>query len=148
MAPATRGLLGDDRVGWLRSFPLQWSGHGVTVIHASPGSLWRAPLANASDNDLRTAYGGLSATTVVYGHIHRPFARRLETLTVANSGSVGLPYDGDQRASYVVVEDGTVSIRRVEYDVEREVEELHASHYPHAEWLASILRRAQYHPPF
>jgi putative phosphoesterase len=147
MAPATRGLLGEERVEWLRSLPTLWSSHGVTVIHASPDNLWRAPLANACDGDLQTAYGGLRDTTVIYGHIHRPFVRRLEPLTVANSGSVGLPYDGDQRASYAVVEDGTVTIRRVEYDVEREIQELRASHYPHAEWLASTLLTAQYSPP-
>jgi len=81
-------------------------------------------------------------------NIHRPFVRRLEGFTVANSGSVGLPYDGDPRASYVVVEDGTVTIRRIEYDVDQEIQELHAKHYPHSEWLASILRTAQYRPPF
>jgi hypothetical protein len=148
MTPAVRELLGEESVVWLRSFPTQWSGHGITVVHASPDNLWRAPLANASDNDLLTVYGGLRSTTVVYGHIHRAFVRRLETLAVANSGSVGLAYDGDQRASYVVLENATVTIRRVEYDVEREVQELRTNHYPHAEWLASILRTAQYRPPF
>lgn len=52
IAPATCELLGEERVAWLRSFPTQWSGQGVTVVHASPDNLWRAPLANASDNDL------------------------------------------------------------------------------------------------
>ena len=75
------------------------------------------------------------------------FVRRLETLAIANSGSIGLPYDGDKRASYAVVEDATVFIRRVEYDFEREARELLTNHYPHAEWLASILRTARYHPP-
>lgn len=149
IAPPTRELLGEDRVAWLRSFPRQWSDHGIMVVHASPDNLWRAPLANAPDNDLLTTYGRFRGTTVVcYGHIHHPFVRALETVTVANSGSVGLPYDGDQRASYALVENAIVTIRRVEYDVEREVQELSRNHYPHAEWLASILRTAQYRPPF
>jgi putative phosphoesterase len=140
IAPATRELLGNERVAWLRSLPTQWSGHGVTVVHASPDNLWRAPLADASDGELLTAYGRLRATVVIYGHIHRPFIRRLEKFTVANSGSVGLPYDGDPRASYALVENGAVTIRRIEYDVDREIQELRANRYPRAEWLASILR--------
>lgn len=148
IAPATCELLGEERVAWLRSFPTQWSGQGVTVVHASPDNLWRAPLANASDNDLLTAYGGLQASIVIYGHIHRPFVRRLQNFMVANSGSVGQSYDGDPRASYALVENGTVTVRRVKYDVEREIQELHANRYPHAEWLASILRTAEYRPPF
>ena len=148
IAPATRELLGEERLAWLRSSPTQWSGDDITVIHASPDNLWRAPLADASDDDLRTPYRGLGSRRVIYGHIHRPFLRRLDVLTVANSGSVGLPYDGDQRASYAVVEDATITIRRVAYDVEREVQELHKTRYPHAEWLTSILRTARYCPPF
>jgi len=60
---------------------------------------------------------------------------------------VGLPYDGDQRASYALITDGEASIRRVEYDVEREIRELRARRHPRAEWLASILHTAQYKPP-
>ena len=147
IAPATRELLGEERLAWLHSFPAQWSGHGIVLVHASPDNLWRAPLANASDSELLTVYGKLHTTSVIYGHIHYPFVRRLPTFTVTNSGSVGLPYDGDPRASYALVENGAVTIRRVEYDVEREVQELRRNRYPRADWLVSILRTAQYRPP-
>lgn len=91
IAPAARELLGEERIAWLRSFPTKWSGHGITVVHASPDNLWRAPLADASDSELLTVYGGLHTAAVIYGHIHHPFVRKLQTVTVANSGSVGLP---------------------------------------------------------
>ena len=42
-------------------------------------------------------------------------------MIVANSGSVGLPFDGDQRASYLLVDGTDATVRRVEYDVERVV---------------------------
>jgi putative phosphoesterase len=147
IAPATRELLGNERIAWLHDLPMQWSGHNLVVLHASPGNLWRAPLADAPDSELLEVYGAFRSVTVVYGHIHRPFVRKLGRSTVANSGSVGLPYDGDQRASYVLVTKGEVSIRRVEYDVEREIRELRGRRYPHAEWLMSILRTAQYNSP-
>jgi hypothetical protein len=60
-------------------------------------------------------------------------------MIVANSGSVGLPYDGDQRASYLLIEDGNVEIRRVEYVVEREIKALSICGLPHANWVARIL---------
>ena len=59
-----------------------------------------------------------------------------------------MPYDGNPRGCYVVVEDGEVSIRRVEYDVEAEVQLLLSSGYPHAEWLAVVRRHAKYIQPF
>ncbi len=75
-------------------------------------------------------FGAQQAELVVYGHIHRPYVRTLVGLTVANSGSVGLPYDGDWRASYLLIEDGTVSVRRVEYDLERELSDIRSSGFP------------------
>lgn len=63
---------------------------------------------------------------------------------VANSGSVGMPYDGDPRASYLLIEDGNVTIRRVVYDVDAEIQQLHRSGYPRAAWLSKIRRQAKY----
>ncbi len=37
---------------------------------------------------------------------------------VLNPGSVGQPRDGDPRASYAIIEDGQVQLKRVEYDIE------------------------------
>jgi diadenosine tetraphosphatase ApaH/serine/threonine PP2A family protein phosphatase len=68
-------------------------------------------------------------------------------MTVANSGSVSQSYDGDTRASYLVIDGESIVIRRVEYDVENEAEDVLRSGLPHAEWLARILRAGQYVPP-
>ena len=43
-----------------------------------------------------------------------------------NVGSVGQPRDGDPRASYVILEEGLVRFVRVEYDVEKTIEKIHA----------------------
>jgi putative phosphoesterase len=147
-APATRGLLGAERIEWLRALPPEWRSEDLLLVHASPGDLWRAPPADASDRELLSTYGDADARLVVYGHIHRAFIRRVGTeLTVANSGSVGMPRDGDPRASYLLVEDGAASVHRVTYDVERHVAELSASGYPDAERLALIAREGRYVPP-
>lgn len=118
-APATREMLGEERITWLRSLPPESRHEDLLVLHASPGDMWSAPMPDASDEELENVYSGVSADLVVYGHIHRPYVRRLSGLTVANSGSVGMPYDGDPRASYLLIEDGVMEIRRVEYELER-----------------------------
>jgi predicted phosphodiesterase len=104
-------------------------------------------MPNASDEELQSTYAPLRAPIVAYGHIHRPFVRRLQGMTVANTGSLSQSYDGDRRASYLVIDGESVTIRRVEYDVESEAEELLRSGLPHAEWLARILLAGQYCPP-
>ena len=147
-APATCDRLGEERIAWLRSLPAIWREEGFVLLHASPHSLWRAPLKSGTDEEFAATYSELAASTVVYGHIHTPFVRPLSGMTVANSGSVSLSYDGDPRASYLLLENGGVTIRSVEYDVEREIRGLRESKYPQASWLGEILRHGKYVPPF
>jgi putative phosphoesterase len=144
---ATVDAIGDDRLAWLRALPARWSAHDLTVVHASPDDVWRSPSARSSDEELANTYGSLGRPRVVYGHIHYPFVRRLPSFIVANSGSVSLSYDGDPRAAYAVVDDDGITIRRVAYDIEREVKALVEINYPHASWIADMLRKGTYVPP-
>jgi putative phosphoesterase len=113
---ATLGLLGPDRMRWLRRLPRLWRHEELAVLHASPTTLEEAPPVEATDRQLLDTYGGLDARLVVYGHLHRPFVRRIGALTVANTGSVGWPVDGDWRPSYLLIDDGEVSVRPLELD--------------------------------
>jgi putative phosphoesterase len=144
---ATVDAIGTERLGWLRGLPLRWSDHDLTVVHASPDDRWRAPSADATDEELATTYGPLSTRRVVYGHIHRAYVRRLPLFTLANSGSVSLSLDGDPRSAYVLVDDHQITIRRVEYDIEREVTMLFETRYPYATWIADMLRAGTALPP-
>jgi predicted phosphodiesterase len=139
MAAANRAALGEERLAWLRGLPRVHVQESVALVHAVPGTTWRSPQADASDGDLASAYRGLDRSLVVYGHIHKPFVRHLGHVTVINSGSVGMPYDGDPRAAYAVIDGGGATIRRVGYPVEREVKRLLAAGLLHATWVARML---------
>ena len=131
--PATLRAIGEERLAWLRSLPIRWSTGDLTVVHAGPDDAYRSPFANASDDELERAYGSLASRSVVYGHIHQPYVRRLSRFTVANSGSVSLSYDGDPRAAYAVVDGDEIEIRRVQYDIEEEIARLSESDDPFKE---------------
>jgi len=133
--------LGAERVAWLQTAPMEWRDDDrVALVHAVPGNLWPAVLPTAEDAELRSMFGPLGARVAVFCHIHVPFVRQVGDLTVANSGSAGGPYDGDPRASYLLVEDGAVTIRRVAYDVERVAADLSASGMPDPDIMAAALR--------
>ena len=66
----------------------------------------------------------VQADFVCVGHTHLPFHLKLDHTQVINPGSVGQPRDGDWRGSYAIVEDGRVSLRRFEYDLEAAVQSL------------------------
>jgi predicted phosphodiesterase len=142
MATAAREVLGEARIEWLRGLPRKQVCGSMALIHASPETTWSAPGTDASDADIESAYGSLGFPIVVYGHIHRSFIRRVTGVTVVNTGSVSLSYDGDPRAAYLLLDDSIPSIRRVEYDVAREIESLSACGLPHSDWVARMLASA------
>jgi putative phosphoesterase len=145
--PHTCELLGEDRIGWLRELPAELEVDGLRLLHASPGDLWRAPPPDATSDELERLYGAPERELVGYGHIHRPYVRRVGTLTVFNCGSVGMPWDGDPRASFVLVDDGRPRVIRVGSDVERDAALLRTVAHPDAERLAEMRRRGVFIAP-
>lgn len=145
MAAATHAMLGDERIAWLRTLPRTVTHESIALVHASPENLWQSPGPESSNEDLETTFRPLGRPIVVFGHIHRSFVRSIRhaehpKMLVVNSGSVGLPYDGDPRAAYVLIEDSQATVRRVEYDLERELKALADSRLPHWDWIAKMLR--------
>lgn len=145
--PHTAELLGDERIAWLRELPPEIEVGGVRLLHASPGDLWRAPQPGASSEGLRGLYGGSGHELVAYGHIHRPYTQNVGEFTVANCGSVGMPWDGDPRAAYLLIAEGQPRVIRVDYDVERDIALLARTRHPDAARLAEMRRRGRFVPP-
>src|SRR5258708_6815756 len=142
IALATRCKFGNESLAWFPELPLRTTQEAFGLVHATPESCLRTPSPEATDAELEAIYGSLGKPVVVVGHIHRPSIRTFagQPRTLINTGSVGLSYDGDPRASYLIIEGSTPSIRRVEYDVDKELRALAACGLPGAEWTARMLR--------
>jgi 3',5'-cyclic AMP phosphodiesterase CpdA len=69
-APATRALIGEQRMGWLRRLPAEFRHDNLVLLHASPGNLWRAPLNSFDDakKSIRTWTRGPWFTATSTGH--------------------------------------------------------------------------------
>lgn len=143
MTAFTREALGEERIAWLGALPRVIVHAPVALVHASPAGAWRSPPAGASDAELAATYSPLRQAIAVYGHIHQPFVRHVGELTVINTGSAGQSLDGDPRAAYLLIDNGTPTVRRVEYDIEREIRAMAASGLPYADWMARTLRAAR-----
>lgn len=139
IAAATRDLLSEERLAWLRALPKIQRNGEMALVHASPESRWKAPGPEAGDPELEAVYGPVGKAIVVYGHIHRGFVRRVSGMTVINTGSVSLSYDGDRRASYLLLDDLEPTIRRVSYDLDKELKALSRCGLPHSDWIAKTL---------
>ena len=112
------GITSDD-ADWLLNLPLGHTGAGsVLLVHGTPHSPFRAPMPDDPGSEF-TEYED-QAAVVVYAHVHRAFVRRLSGGTiVANTGSVGLPMDGET-ASYLLIDrlgaDIALRHRRIPFD--------------------------------
>jgi len=147
IAAATREALGEARISWLRCLPMVHVQAPLALVHASPGNCWRSPGVEATDAELTTAYAPLGMSLAVYAHIHQPFIRNVDGMMVVNTGSVSLSYDGDARASYLLLDGLKAQIRRVEYDVQKEIKALSHRQIPHADWIARMLVSARLQMP-
>ncbi len=147
IAAATCEALGEERLAWLRALPRIQIRGSMALVHASPESLWRAPAPEASDAELESVYGPLDRPVVIYAHIHRSYIRSVSGMIVANTGSVSLSYDGERRAAYLLLEDSKPTIRRVEYDLDKELTILSGCGLPHADWIARMLDSASAQMP-
>jgi diadenosine tetraphosphatase ApaH/serine/threonine PP2A family protein phosphatase len=116
---------------WLQELPLAVSVDGVVYCHATPEDNTPITTAETPDDVVAKTFDGHSGTIVI-GHTHHQFDRRVGDLRVVNAGSVGMAYEGEVAAFWTLVEDGEPRRMRTSFDVERAVRETRASPWPNA----------------
>lgn len=146
----TSAQLGEENRRYLAGLPFLWRlPHGsgdLVVVHATPWSIGDAVSPDAPLDLANRILDEANAAIVVYGHIHIPYIRLIGTRFLVNTGSVGLPYDGDSRASYVTLEGGgelwKPTLRRVSYKVGEAIRASEASDNPEGTLFARRLEAA------
>jgi diadenosine tetraphosphatase ApaH/serine/threonine PP2A family protein phosphatase len=143
----TRAQLSEEQRDWLRDLKLVRQVRDFTVVHStldSPGA-W-GYVTNRFDAMASFSYQ--FTQVCFYGHTHVPrIFEKDDSVRAArgndvqiqrgvkyfvNVGSVGQPRDGDWRASYAIydVTAQTISIRRVEYDIQTTQDKIRAAGLP------------------
>jgi predicted phosphodiesterase len=117
----SRAMIGEELCRELAALPESIADGGTLYCHASPLSDMDSFYPEPQDSDAERLMG-VEAERVVFGHTHLAFARTGPGgVRLVNPGSVGMPLDGDHRASYAVIDGDRVEHRRVEYDWEASV---------------------------
>ena len=127
-----RTELAPGDLDWLRSLPLAAVVDDVLYCHAAPHDNTPITTAITPDEAVLTTFADTTGTVVI-GHTHHQFDRRIGDLRVVNAGSVGMAYESDVAAYWTLLEDGEPSFRRTRFDVERAVAEMRKSDWPHAQ---------------
>ncbi len=127
-----RSQLDDEQLAWAQTLPLTAELDGVLYCHATPTDDMPITTAVTDDAIVAQSFAGTTGTVVI-GHTHHQFDRRVGDLRVVNAGSVGMAYEGDVAAFWVLLVDGEPTFRRTAFDLERAVREMRASGWPKAE---------------
>jgi putative phosphoesterase len=134
----------DDR-RFLGSLPISkrvtLDGVKFLLVHATP----RDPLDEYSINDAdfwSRRLIDVDAQVICVGHTHHPYILEVGDKLVINPGSVGQPRDGDPRASYAIIDNQRVELKRIEYPVEETVTTVLQSNLPESAkaLLAEVFR--------
>jgi putative phosphoesterase len=99
------------------------------LVHATP----RDPLDEYAVDDIdfwSRRLADVDAQVICVGHTHHPYVLEVGDKLVINPGSVGQPRDGDPRASYAVIENQRVELKRADYPVEDTVRTVLESNLP------------------
>lgn len=143
--------LKEESIDYLRGLPtelkLKVEGINIHAYHATPKSLFDVVLPHESEEMMTTKMMVEEADIYVYAHIHKPFIRYINGKCMINLGSVGLPFDGLNKASYALLDihEGSfqTSIVRVGYDVNQTIKQFKDSDYPNSALLTKILETAK-----
>lgn len=114
----------------------------VLFCHGSPRSDVEIITAATPVSRLRAMLVGVEQRTVVCGHTHMPFDRRIDQTRILNAGSVGMPYG--ERGAYWLLLGPDAAQQRTLYDFDQAAADIRASGYPQAQDFAdnNVL-----HPP-
>ena len=127
-----RERLTREELAWAAALPVVVEVDGVVYCHATPTDDLPVTTAETPDDIVAANFAGISGTVVI-GHTHHQFDRRVGDLRVVNAGSVGMPYEGDVAAFWTLVEDGEPRHMRTPIDIECAAAGIRASGWPGAE---------------
>ena len=134
-----RERLSEEQLAWAAALPLVARIDGVLYCHATPTSNLPVTTASTPDEIVAEHFEGITGTVVI-GHTHHQFDRRIGDLRVINAGSVGMPAEDDIAAFWTLVVDGEPRPMRSYFDVDRAARETCSSTWPDRdEFIAGML---------
>ena len=106
----------------------------VLFCHGSPRSDEETITTATPDDRIAEMLAGVEQRTIVCGHTHAQFERRVGDRTIVNAGSVGLPFG--EAGAYWAVLGPDIDLKRTGYDYRAAAETIRAKGGPEAEDFA------------
>lgn len=104
----------------------------VLFVHGSPRSDEEIITALTSDQRLSDILTHVKQRFVIGGHTHMQLDRTVDRIRYVNSGSVGMPYEDEPGAYWLLLGPG-IEHRRTDYDLDAATAAIRASDFPDVE---------------
>ena len=98
----TRGRLSEDEIAFLHELPEAQQIGDVLYCHASPRNDLDIFTEHTPEERIAFLFEGLDVPVVVCGHTHMQFERTVAGVRVINAGSVGMPYEDEPGAYWLL----------------------------------------------
>ncbi len=99
---ATRAALSEEEIEFLHELPETQLVDDVLYCHASPRNDMDIFTERTPEERIASLFEGLDVPTVVCGHTHSQFERTVAGVRVVNAGSVGMPYEEEPGAYWLL----------------------------------------------
>ena len=97
-----RSKLSEDEIAFLHELPETQQIDDVLYCHASPRNDVDIFTERTPEERISLLFEGLDPLTVVCGHTHTQYERRVAGVRVINAGSVGMPYEEEPGAYWLL----------------------------------------------
>jgi predicted phosphodiesterase len=110
--------LSDERRAFVAAFPEQLVVDDVLYRHGSPRSVDELVTRLTPESFLREMVADIDQRTIVIGHTHTQFDRRVDGYRIVNAGSVGAAWERSAGAYWALINGADIELRRTQYDVD------------------------------
>ena len=120
--------LSDDQRAFIATFPEALVMDDVLYRHGSPRSVDELVTMLTPESLLLAMVAGVEHRTIVIGHTHMQFDRRVDGYRIVNAGSVGAAWERSPAAYRALIAGDDIELRSTEYDVSAAVSVLAPNH--------------------
>ncbi len=122
----------DFIASWQLNVTLNVNGLGdVLFCHATPHSDTFIFTCDTPEEELTPLFSDLKISTVICGHTHMQFERKIANTRVLNAGSVGMPFA--KQGAFWLLLDEAIEFKATSYNLEAAAERIRQSGYAEAD---------------
>lgn len=130
----TNKLLTEKNKKFLLNLPKKLEIENLFLVHGSPRDYLYEYIYPDTEDDIFEELVKIAKKQIIaMGHTHTPFIKKIGNKLVINPGSVGQPRDGNNKASFCILDNKKLKaeIIRVKYDVKKAADKIMKIGMPH-----------------